>query len=142
MNLCSYPKVDAPYWRVTSTCSLRARQGRGGQNVNKVETKVLLRLDLSAITELYGEMMHARVSKALHTRLDKEGRLLVSCESTRSQYRNWCMARERLVALLEQAMFVQKRRRPTKPSRGAVKRRLNNKKRQSDKKKERRQRFD
>ncbi len=76
----------------------------------------------------------ARLRAQCASRLDADGRLAVVEQSTRDQARNLELAREKLRALVLRALEVPKRRRPTRPSRRAVQRRLDAKHHQSDKK--------
>ena len=78
----------------------------------------------------------------LANRISKEGYLSVSAEDRRSQQMNRELARERLASLLDGALVVPKRRRKTKPSRGAIERRLTAKKRRGVLKTGRRKRED
>lgn len=109
--------------------------GPGGQHVNKTETKVSLELELSALP--WPEADLARVRQRLSSRITNDDRLVVHAETYRQQARNLDAARRRLAELLRGALYVPKRRRPTKPSKGAVRRRLDAKRRQSDKKRSR-----
>jgi ribosome-associated protein len=101
--------------------------GPGGQNVNKVSSKVELRVDLAQIGGLT-EGARARLGVLSALRLDGEGRLLVTSQLTRDQGRNLEDAKEKIRALVTQAMVVPKTRRPTKPSRAAKARRVDGKK--------------
>lgn len=114
--------------------------GPGGQNVNKVNSKVELRLDL-ARAGLPGPAL-ARLRDLAAARLDARGRLLIVVETTRSQSQNLELARERLAALLRAALVVPKRRRATRPSAASKKRRLAQKRVASQKKRQRSERFE
>ena len=110
--------------------------GPGGQNVNKVSSKVELRFDLDACQALT-EPQKARLRILGRGKLDSEGRILITSQSSRDQPKNLNDAREKLAELVRAALFVPKVRRPTKPSRGAKARRLGDKKMQGDKKRAR-----
>ena len=109
--------------------------GPGGQNVNKVSSKVDLRFDLAG-SSVIGPQLAARVrAKAGTSRLDAEGQVVIVSQVTRDQRRNLEDAREKLAELIRAAMVVPKRRKATKPSRGAKERRLGEKKHRGDIKK-------
>jgi ribosome-associated protein len=99
--------------------------GPGGQNVNKVASKVELRVDLAAVTGL-SAAARARLLAAAATRLDADGRLLVTSQRTRDQGRNLEDARDKVKRLVEAARVEPKRRRATRPSAGAKDRRVRN----------------
>jgi len=107
--------------------------GPGGQNVNKVATKVDLRFDLRGTTALSGRVK-ARLRKLARGRLDALGRLVVTCQQTRNRVRNLTIARDKLAELIRAALVEPKRRRPTKPSRRAKARRLADKRHRAEKK--------
>lgn len=111
--------------------------GPGGQNVNKVETKVVLRFSVRA-SRVLGERRRALLEERLAGRLTREGEIVVHASRFRERSRNEEDARERLAALLREALVVPRERRATRPTRGAVERRLQEKRRRSEAKRERR----
>jgi ribosome-associated protein len=100
--------------------------GPGGQNVNKVASKVELRVDLGGVTGLSAPA-RARLAALAAGRLDADGRLVATSQRTRDQVRNLEDARDKVKKLVERAMKVPRPRRLTQPSRGAVERRLKQK---------------
>ncbi|MBU53847.1 MAG: aminoacyl-tRNA hydrolase [Deltaproteobacteria bacterium] len=110
--------------------------GPGGQHVNKSETKVILRFDL-ANADFLSDVVRERLLDDLSNRLNKDGVLILSCQESRSQNRNKEIVIQRFMHLLYSANQVQKERRPTRPSRRARARRVDEKKKQGQRKKER-----
>ncbi len=104
--------------------------GPGGQNVNKVSTAVELRFDVRSSPSLPPHV-RARLERLAGSRLTDEGVLIIRAERFRTQERNREDARQRLVELIRKAAVVPKRRIPTKPSRAAKQRRLDNKTKRS-----------
>lgn len=111
--------------------------GPGGQNVNKVASKVELRITLDGIVGLAPDA-RGRLLSLCAGRLDAEGRLIVTSQLTRDQRQNLEDAREKVHALIAQALVRPRKRRPTRPTRGSVERRLSDKRRRSTKKADRR----
>jgi ribosome-associated protein len=107
--------------------------GPGGQNVNKVNTKATLCWDLARSTLLYPNA-NARLRALAGTRLTDAGVLQITSQVHREQGRNIQACRERLRQLILEALKPPTIRKPTQPSRGAQRRRLNDKKITSDRK--------
>ena len=101
--------------------------GPGGQNVNKVATKVVARLPLEALTFLTGERKRM-VQSRLAGRITAEGEIVVTVQDTREQARNREIAVDRLAQLIAHAMIKPKRRVKTRPTRAARDARLRSKK--------------
>ncbi len=108
--------------------------GPGGQNVNKVNTKVTLRLNIRG-SQLLNEEEKDILSKRLATRLTKEGVLVLTSQDKRSQLQNKEAVILKLEKLLSKALEKKKKRKATKPSKGSIQRRITGKKRHSEKKK-------
>lgn len=109
--------------------------GPGGQHVNTTDTRVEL-LWRPATSRILSEPQKARVIARLANRMS-DGRVTLSSSQFRSQHRNREAARVRLEELVARAVVAPKSRRSTKPSRGAVERRLDAKRRRSDLKRSR-----
>jgi ribosome-associated protein len=112
--------------------------GPGGQNVNKVSTKVVLRFDLRGTSAL-NEAVKARLRVLGRGRLDADGNIVIASQQTRNRLKNLEDARHRLAELIRAALVEPKRRRATKPSRAVKERRLRDKRHHSEKKRDRRQ---
>lgn len=110
--------------------------GPGGQNVNKVATKVTLRFDLAG-SDALTQSQKRRLRKLAGRRLDADGGVLVSAQAERSQSQNLERARANLRRLIVQSLVVPKRRVATKPTKAQKRRRLQDKRRQSEKKRRR-----
>lgn len=111
--------------------------GPGGQNVNKVSSKVDLRVDIAAIVGLT-EAARARLVASAGSRLDAAGMLRVISQKTRDQGRNLDDAVEKIRALVAAALIEPTPRKRTRPSRGAIEARLTDKRRTSVRKQTRR----
>jgi ribosome-associated protein len=115
-----------------SAMSLRATRsgGPGGQNVNKVSSKVELRVDLSRI-EGIDASARERLRALSAGGLDADGWLLVTSQLTRDQHQNIDDALEKVRSLVVRALVRPRPRRKTRPTRGSVERRIEDKKRRA-----------
>jgi len=104
-------------------------QGAGGQNVNKVSTAIHLRFDVAASS--LPDFVKQRILNSKVRRLNKEGVIIIKAQQFRTQEKNREDARQRLAELIRGATIVQKSRRPTKPTLGSKKRRLESKAKRS-----------
>ena len=100
-------------------------QGAGGQNVNKVSNAVHLRFDIAASS--LPEAVRTRLARLGDQRISKEGVIIIKAQEYRSLEKNRAEALRRLQELVDSAAFVPKKRRPTQPTRGAVRKRLESK---------------
>ena len=107
--------------------------GPGGQNVNKVETKVTLRFDVDASPSL-STAQKDLIAEHLATRITKDGVLRVTSQRHRTREANRHAAIARFIELIEDALAVRAERKPTRISRAAKRRRIEEKKRRSQKK--------
>lgn len=100
-------------------------QGAGGQNVNKVATAIHLRFDIqaSSLSPLYKE----RLLNLNDKRITKDGLIIIKAQQHRTQEQNKDDALQRLQALIQSVTVTPKKRKPTKPSRNAKKKRLDSK---------------
>ena len=111
--------------------------GPGGQNVNKVNTKVVARIALTDIEGLRTEEL-ARLRTRLAARLSGDGELVVHSSEHRSRERNVDAALDRLAMLIREALRRPRRRRATRPTRGSRERRLRSKRKRAETKQQRR----
>lgn len=115
--------------------------GKGGQNVNKVETRVEARWHV-ANSQLINQEQKDRILLKLAKQISKDGFLMVQCSDTRSQLENKSIAIERIHNIVSKAMHVSKKRKATKTPKSAVEKRLTGKKINAEKKANRRANFD
>lgn len=101
--------------------------GKGGQNVNKVSSKVELVYDISASYSLSESQKEKLLAKLAH-KLDSEGMLHVVSQTSRSQTENKKIAVEKLMTLLQNGLKERKKRIPTKPKKSATEKRITSKK--------------
>jgi ribosome-associated protein len=129
------PSIDSLLHEISFATSRSS--GPGGQNVNKVNTRVTLIWDVAqstAITQEQKEIIQLKLAPAI----TKEGVLQITSQEKRSQYQNKETVIEKLGILLAKAFARKKARKPTKPSKAAVHKRIQQKKKQGEKKKWRR----
>ncbi len=104
-------------------------QGAGGQNVNKVSSAIHLRFDIhgSSLSEFYKQ----RLLNLRDKRITKEGVIIIKAQQFRTQEKNRDNALQRLKEIIKSVTIIQKIRRPTKPTRGSQKRRMDSKAKRS-----------
>ena len=107
--------------------------GAGGQHVNKVSSKVELKFDLEN-SEVLSLEEKELLLKNIATKLTKENVLILQCGESRSQHRNKEIVIKRFLGVLAAALIRPKKRKKTKPSKGAIQKRLTSKKKLSEKK--------
>ena len=112
--------------------SIRA-QGAGGQNVNKVNSKIELRFNIDA-SALLSEEEKIRIREKLKNRINNDGELVIVSQSERSQLQNREKALERFYVLIEKALRPEKPRKETKPTIESRLKRLEEKRFRSEKK--------
>ncbi len=110
--------------------------GAGGQHVNKVATRVELSFDILN-SEGLSDTEKERLVEKLENRLTKDHILLLQGDTTRSQHRNKEIVITRFFKLLTDSLKVSKKRKPTKPSKSAIEKRLQNKQKNASKKESR-----
>ena len=116
-------------------CQFKAvrSSGSGGQHVNKVSSKVELQFNV-AQSEGLSDLEKTRIQHKLASKLTQEHVLILQAGDTRSQPRNKQLVISRFLTLLKDALKVQKKRKPTKPTRASVTKRLETKQKNAVKK--------
>lgn len=125
--------------KIISELSFKAvrSSGAGGQNVNKVSSKVVLSFDLKnsqALTEEEKLLIETKLS----SRLTTDAILILNCDEDRSQFRNKEIVIKRFLELIKNALFVPKERKPTRIPKSVIRKRIKDKKTVSETKKTRR----
>ncbi|MCC2590712.1 alternative ribosome rescue aminoacyl-tRNA hydrolase ArfB [Chryseobacterium sp. MFBS3-17] len=110
--------------------------GAGGQNVNKVETAVTVMWKV-ADSAFFSEDEKLRISEKLKNRINAGGILQLTVTESRTQLQNRKIASARILELVNQALYIPKSRKATKPSRAQIEKRLKTKKHLSEKKQNR-----
>lgn len=110
--------------------------GKGGQHVNKVSSRAVLKFNVYK-SELLSKEQKEILTSALGKRLDTKGNLQMSSQKTRSQHQNKTLVIERFYSLLENALLPETERIPTKPTRGSKVKRIKKKKHIAEKKQRR-----
>ena len=105
--------------------------GKGGQNVNKVETMVEGYWNINA-SSLFSEEEKERIRLALANKITGEGMLLVKSQEARTQLANKELVVKKMNLLVTKALVVRKKRKATRPSRGSKEKRLESKKKAAD----------
>ena len=125
--------------KITSELSFKAvrSSGAGGQNVNKVSSKVVLSFDLAHSQALTDEEK-LLVETKLSYRLTTDAVLILNCDEDRSQFRNKEIVTKRFLELIKNALLVPKERKPTKIPKSVIRKRIKDKKNVSEVKKNRR----
>lgn len=128
--------VNDGLWIPRAELTYRATRsgGPGGQHVNTSSTRVELVWDVEGSPSVTEEQ-RALIRSKLANRISGEGTLLLAASDHRSQYQNKEAVTERFAALLREALVVQKKRKKTRPPRGASEARLRAKKQRSQLKK-------
>jgi len=107
--------------------------GKGGQNVNKVETMVEGRW-LVAASHLFTDEQKQRITNKLANRITDDGVLLVKSQAARTQLENKWLVIDKMNDLVAQALLIKKARMSTKPSRASIEKRIESKKRHAQNK--------
>ncbi|WOC39454.1 alternative ribosome rescue aminoacyl-tRNA hydrolase ArfB [Polaribacter sp. HL-MS24] len=107
--------------------------GAGGQHVNKVSSRIELQFHIATSTSLSEEEKQLLLEK-LVSKITKENVLIIVCEETRSQHRNKEIAIQKFLKVIRTGLSRPKKRRPTKPSKATLRKRVENKKKTSVKK--------
>ena len=111
-------------------------QGAGGQNVNKVATAIQLRFDIVNSTSLPAEIKQ-RLLALTDRRISKDGVLVIKAQEHRTQARNRDAALDRLRSMIQEASVTAVKRRPTRPPKSAIRKRIDDKRKRGDIKKQR-----
>lgn len=129
------PTIYVPEHLITAKASRSS--GPGGQGVNKTESKIELRINITDAAWLNEEQRH-RLIKNLSPMITHDGDLIVRCQETRSQQENYRIALDKLNNIINEAIKPPKLRKPTRATKASKKRKAEQKSKQSRKKQQRR----
>jgi ribosome-associated protein len=132
MHIVITPSVSIP--RSELVLQAARSSGPGGQHVNKVSTRVILKFNAETSPSL-PPAIRTRFLKAHANRISAEGWMIISCDTHRSRLRNEAECIERLQKMLQEVATPPRRRRATRPTRASKERRLQSKRVQSQRKK-------
>lgn len=120
--------------------SFAKSKGPGGQHVNKVSSKVILRFNVAQSKGLtYDEKQKLLIK--LKSKITRQQELLLTCETSRNQHQNKKIVTEKFWTLIKKQLISQKIRKPTKPTKNSIRKRLEKKKKHSLKKSLRKNNF-
>lgn len=108
--------------------------GAGGQNVNKVSSKVVLSFDLNN-SQALSEEEKLLLQTNIASRLTSDNILILNCDEDRSQLKNKAIVVRRFLEIIQKGLFVQKERKPTKVPKSVIRKRIKDKKNISEIKK-------
>jgi ribosome-associated protein len=125
--------VDVNLLKSELTYKYVRSSGSGGQNVNKVASKAELYFNLEA-SQVFDNSQKQKLSEFFSTRLTKDGILVLTCDESRSQFRNKAIVTQRFLGLIDEGLKEAKKRLPTKIPKAVKRKRLANKRKTADKK--------
>ncbi|MEC5164400.1 ribosome-associated protein [Flavobacterium sp. PL11] len=125
-------------YKIMSELNFKAvrSSGAGGQNVNKVSSKVVLSFDLKN-SQALSEEQKELIENNLASRLTTDSILILNCDEDRSQFRNKEIVTKRFLELIKKALFIPKERKPTRIPKSVIRKRIKDKKSISEIKKNR-----
>lgn len=131
-----FHKIKVQFLNQELTFQATKSSGPGGQNVNKVNSKVILKFNVPG-SQLLEESEKAILMKKWAKKLDNEGNIIIQTQEKRSQVQNKTIALRKFYGMLDAAFQKRKVRKVTRPGKGAIERRLKAKKIQAEKKQHR-----
>jgi ribosome-associated protein len=128
--------VDVALLKTELSYKFVRSSGSGGQHVNKVSSKAELYFKIID-SAVFNDHEKQKLTDFFANRLNKESVLILTCDESRSQFRNKAIVTQRFLRYTEEALKEVKKRRPTKIPRSVVRKRLTNKRKKSEKKAQR-----